>query len=210
MKALLVVDLQNDFLPGGALGVHGGDEIIPLINEMIHYPFDLIIATKDWHPSTHGSFASVHQKKPGKHITLSGMDQTLWPDHCVQQTQGSNFALGWDQTCINKVFYKGTDAAIDSYSAFFDNGHIKSTGLSDYLKENSIKEVFIAGLTTEYCVKYTVLDALQLGFNPYVVVDACRPVDLVKGDGALALQVMQQAGATLLSFGDLKALIAQK
>lgn len=205
MKALILVDLQNDFMPGGALAVPQGDEIIPLINELVHYPFDLIIATKDWHPADHGSFASNHRKKVGEHIQLAGIDQILWPVHCLQGSLGAEFAPGWDTTTIDRVIYKGTNPLIDSYSTFFDNEHLQSTGLEDYLREKGAKDLFIAGLVTEYCVKYSVLDAIQLGFHPYVIVDACRGINLNPGDTEAALQVMRAAGAILLPFNEVKS-----
>lgn len=208
MKALLLVDLQNDFMPGGALAVPKGDEIIPLVQEMVHYPFDLIVATKDWHPADHGSFANNHPgKKVGDHVDLSGVDQILWPAHCVQGTWGSEFAPGWESTEIDKVVYKGTEPSIDSYSTFFDNSERRSTGLQDYLRDKCIKELYIAGLATDYCVKYSVLDAIQLGFLPYVIVDACRGINLSENDSHKALQVMQKAGAVLLSFHDLRGVL---
>lgn len=207
-KALLIVDLQNDFVPGGALAVPDGDQIVPLIREMIHYPFDVIVATKDWHPADHGSFASNHEgKKVGDHIQLGGLDQILWPVHCVQGTWGAEFASGWDLTEVDKVLYKGVDPFIDSYSTFYDNGHRRTTGLEIYLREKGVTEIYIAGLTTEYCVAYSVLDALQLGFRPFVIVDACRGVNLKPDDTEKALATMRKAGAILLSFKDLKGLL---
>lgn len=208
MKALILVDVQNDFLPGGALGVPESDAILPLINEMVHYPFDLIIATNDWHPSDHGSFASNHQgKKIGDHIQLGGLDQILWPIHCVQGTWGSEFGPNWDTTQVDKIIYKGTDPLIDSYSIFYDNGHRKTTGLEIYLRDKGVKDIFIAGLTTEYCVLYSVLDAIQLGFRPYVILDACRGVNLQPQDSEKAIEKMRKAGAILLSFKDVKELL---
>lgn len=208
MKALLLVDIQNDFLPGGALAVKHGETILPLINEIVHYSFDLIVATKDWHPNEHSSFVNNHEgKKIGDHINLGGLDQILWPAHCVQGTQGSEFAPGWNTTRIDKVIYKGTDSLIDSYSTFYDNGHRKSTGLELYLREKGIKDIFIAGLATDYCVKYSALDALELGFHPYVIVDACQGVNLQSNDVEKSIQEMRKAGAVLLSFKDLKDLL---
>lgn len=209
MKALLIVDVQKDFLPGGALAVHAGDEIVPIINKLVHLPFDLIVATKDWHPANHKSFANNHQKKPGEHIQLAGIDQILWPAHCIQGTEGSEFAPGWDTTCIDKVIYKGTDPTIDSYSTFFDNEHLKKTGLEIYLKEKGINEIYIAGLATDYCVKYSAMDALQLGFTTHVIVDACRGVNLKQDDSKEALQLMQRAGAHLTTVGDLSYLLSK-
>lgn len=211
MKALLLVDIQNDFLPGGALAVPNGDHIIPLIKEMVHYPFDLIIATKDWHPSDHGSFFNNHaNKKIGDFVDLSGVQQILWPAHCVQGTWGSEFAPGWDTTQVDKIIYKGEDSSIDSYSTFFDNAERRSTGLESYLKAKSVNELYVAGLATDYCVKYSVLDAIQLGFSPYVIVDACRGINLMPNDSHAAFQVMQKAGAVLLSFQDLKGMLEEQ
>jgi nicotinamidase/pyrazinamidase len=208
MRALILVDIQNDFVPGGSLAVQEGNAIIPLINEIIHEPFDVIVATKDWHPADHGSFANNYEgKQPGDHILLGGLDQILWPEHCVQGTWGSEFAPGWDTTTIDKVIYKGTDPWIDSYSAFYDNGHRKSTGLEVYLRDKGVSEVFIAGLATDYCVKYSTLDALQLGFHPYLIVDACRGVNLEPDDSEKALAVMREGGAILLSFKDLRGIL---
>lgn len=207
-KALILVDIQNDFLPGGALAVPEGNTIIPIIDVMVHYPFDVIIATKDWHPQEHVSFAFNHEgKKVGDHIQAGGLDQILWSVHCVQGTWGAEFAPGWDVTQIDKVIYKGTNALIDSYSTFYDNGHRRSTGLEIFLRAKGVAEIFIAGLTTEYCVKYSVLDALQLGFRPYVIIDACRGVNLEPDDAEKAIQKMRMAGAVILSFKDLKELM---
>lgn len=208
MKALLLIDIQNDFLPGGTLAVKEGNDILPIINEIVHYPFNLIVATKDWHPSDHGSFANNHEgKNPGDHMNLGGLDQILWPAHCVQGTWGSEFASGWDTTEIDKIIYKGTDPLIDSYSAFYDNGHRKATGLEPYLREKGIKEIFFAGLATDYCVKYSVLDALELGFRAYVISDACRGVNLHPNDSSRAFAQMQAGNAVLLSVKDLKGLL---
>ncbi len=208
MRALLIVDLQNDFLPGGALAVKESNDILPIVNEIIRYPFDLIVATKDWHPPDHGSFASNHKgKEPGDHINLGGLDQILWPSHCIQGTWGAEFASGWESSLVDKIIYKGTDPLIDSYSTFYDNGHRKLTGLEDYLREKGIKDIFIAGLTTDYCIKYSTLDALQLGFHPHVIVDACRGVNLARNDSEKALTIMRAGGAVLLSFTDLKDLL---
>lgn len=205
MRALLLVDLQNDFFSGGALPVKEAEAILPLINELVHYPFDLIVTTKDWHPPDHGSFASNHEgKKVGELINLGGLEQILWPAHCVQGSMGSEFAPGWETAAVDKVIYKGTDPLIDSYSTFYDNGHRKTTGLENYLREKGINELFIAGLATDYCVKYSVLDALELGFHTYLIVDACRGVNLHFQEAEKALEEMRKRGAILLSFKDLK------
>lgn len=197
MKALLIVDVQNDFLPGGTLAVTNGDQVVPLINKLVKKPFDLIIASKDWHPKNHGSFADTYGKEPGEHVQLKGLDQILWPVHCVQDSPGADFAPNLDVSKVEKIFYKGTDPEIDSYSAFFDNAHLKTTGLGDYLKEKGVAEIYFAGIATDYCVKFSVLDAALLGFHTHVIVDACRAVNLEEGDEERAIAEMQQAGANL-------------
>lgn len=208
MRALLLVDMQNDFLSGGALPIEGADHITPIINEIIHEPFDWIIATKDWHPFNHGSFANNHEgKHPGDHINLGGLDQVLWPAHCVQGTKGAEFAPGWDCSRVDQVIYKGTDPLVDSYSAFYDNSHRKSTGLEIFLREKGISTLFIAGLATDYCVKYSALDGLALGFHVYVITDACRGVNSLVEDSKDALALMGQGGATLISYKDLKDIL---
>ncbi len=202
-RALILVDLQNDFMPGGSLPVTGGNEIMPIVNELQKY-FDLIVATKDWHPVNHGSFASNHKgRKPGEQIELAGLPQTLWPDHCVQHTQGADFVNGLDTKRIHKIFHKGTDPNIDSYSTFFDNAHRKSTGLDDYLKKKGIEEVYILGVATDYCVKFSVLDACMLGFKTYIIADACRAVNLQSDDETHALAEMQSAGARVIKSNEI-------
>lgn len=203
--ALLIVDLQNDFIPGGALAVNEGDKIIPIINNLLDKPFDLIIASKDWHPADHGSFAANHPgKKVGEHIDLHGLDQILWPAHCIQGSHGAEFAKGWNTTKIDKIIHKGTDRNIDSYSAFFDNEMRKATGLGAFLEEEGVTDLYIAGLATDYCVKYSVLDAVELGIRVHVVIDACRGVNLNPHDSEEALRIMAEAGAELVSMGDIE------
>ncbi len=198
MTALILVDLQNDFFPGGALAVKEGDLILPVVNELMKKPFDRIIATRDWHPPNHGSFASVHHKPVGAEIDLNGIPQILWPVHCVQGTDGAAFHSGWDSSLVDQIFSKGIDPAIDSYSTFFDNGMRRSTGLEDYLRKTKIHTVYIAGLATDYCVKYSVLDACRLGFTTYVVADGCRGVNLNPGDSERAMNEMKKAGAQII------------
>lgn len=198
MKALLIVDVQNDFLPDGALPVKNGQEVVPLINQLQTLPFHLITASKDWHLVDHSSFAINHKKSPGEKIILNKREQILWPIHCVQGTQGAEFSPELDTHLISKIFYKGIDKEIDSYSAFFDNGHFKSTGLEAYLHEKEIKEVYIVGLATDYCVKYSVLDALNLGFKVFVIIDACRAVNLNDKDNENSLVEMKKSGAILI------------
>ena len=203
MNALIIVDLQNDFLPGGALAVPHGDEVIPIANEL-QKRFELVLATKDWHPPDHGSFAANHPgKKPGDRIILDGIEQILWPVHCVQNTHGAEFAAAFDTSRIAHVFHKGTDPMIDSYSTFFDNAHRRHTGLGHYLEKRGIKEIYLMGLALDYCVKYSALDARQLGLNTYVMVDGCRGIDLASSDIARAVDEMKHAGAIILKSADL-------
>lgn len=176
MKALLIIDIQNDFLPGGALAVPGGDEVIPVLNQLQPH-FDLVVATQDWHPADHQSFASNHPgKKPFEVTQLLGLDQVLWPEHCVQGTPGAEFAPALQQNRVEAIFRKGMNPAIDSYSGFYDNGHMKSTRLSEYLRSKDITQVFVAGLAGDYCVYFTAKDALVEGFKTFLVEDACRPI----------------------------------
>ena len=197
-KALILVDIQNDFLPGGALAVPEGDAIVPLVNR-IQEKFDLILATKDHHPADHGSFAANHEsKKPGEIIDLHGLTQILWPVHCVQDSEGAEFSKELDMTGVEKVFCKGENPGIDSYSGFFDNGKRQKTGLDDYLKSKDVDTVYIAGLATDYCVKFTALDAVELGYETYVIKDATRAVNLQPGDFEASLQEMERAGVKVI------------
>jgi len=202
-RALILVDIQNDFVPGGALAVKDGDKVVPVANR-IQPAFELIVATQDWHPANHGSFASQHPgKKPGDVIDLNGIAQVLWPDHCVQRSKGAEFHPRLDRTRIAKVFQKGVDPAIDSYSAFFDNAHLRGTGLAEYLKSQGVTAVYIAGLATDYCVKFTALDARTLGLDTYVIEDGCRGVNLQPGDSAAAIDQMRAAGVHVVTSDDL-------
>jgi nicotinamidase/pyrazinamidase len=203
MKVLLIVDIQNDFLPGGALEVSHGDAIIPIVNKILRN-FDLVVATQDWHPPDHKSFASNHEnRKPGEIIKLKDLDQVLWPDHCIQDTPGSLLSDHLDTSSINRIFVKGTDPNIDSYSGFFDNGHLKSTGLGDYLKANNVDEVYIVGLATDYCVKFTALDSVAEGFKTYVIADGTRAVNLQPDDYDKAIIEMTETGVKVIDSTDL-------
>jgi nicotinamidase/pyrazinamidase len=203
MKALIIVDLQNDFLPGGALPVPHGDEVIPLANRL-QRGFDVVLATQDWHPPNHGSFAANHAgKKPGDRIMLDGIEQILWPVHCVQNTHGAEFASSFDTSRVAHVFHKGIDPRIDSYSTFFDNAHRRSTGLAEYLKERSIEDIYLLGLALDYCVKYSALDARQLGLSTHVIMDGCRGIELEPGDIDRARDEVKRVGAILLESREL-------
>lgn len=197
MKTLIIVDVQNDFLPGGALPVKEGDLIIPFINQKQN-EYDHIIATKDWHPPHHKSFAIEHNKNPGEIIDLEGIDQILWPVHCVQNSFGAEFSANLKRDKIEKIFYKGIMENVDSYSAFFDNAHMRSTGLDSYLKEKGIEEITIVGLALDYCVKYSVLDACQLGYKVFVLLQGCRGINLRENDEKNALSEMERAGAQIV------------
>jgi nicotinamidase/pyrazinamidase len=198
LNALILIDIQNDFVPGGALAVQEGGQIVPIVNRLQSH-FDLIVATQDWHPANHGSFAANHPgKKPGDVIDLDGLSQILWPAHCVQNTVGAAFVPALDMKQVAQVFQKGTDPRIDSYSSFFDNGHRKSTGLGDFLKARRVTDVFIVGLATDYCVKFSALDAISLGFKTHLIEEACRGVNLKEGDAAKAIAEMQRAGVEIV------------
>jgi nicotinamidase/pyrazinamidase len=199
-SALILVDLQNDFLPGGALPVPEGDLVLPVANRA-QQSFDLVVATQDWHPSSHGSFAANHPgKKPGDLVDLNGLQQILWPVHCVESTAGAAFPEGLDTRRVAGVFRKGTDPGIDSYSGFFDNGHRRSTGLEGFLAAKGVTDVYILGLATDYCVKFTALDARRLGFRVVLIEDGTRGVDLKPGDVARALDEMREAGVEIATW----------
>jgi nicotinamidase/pyrazinamidase len=175
---LLVVDVQNDFCPGGQLAVAGGDEIIPVIHRIAPL-FEHIILTQDWHSPNHHSFASAHPgKQPFEHVQLSHGEQALWPDHCVQGTRGAEFHPALQLPQAELILRKGFRPQIDSYSAFFENDRVTATGLAGYLRERDLTRVFLAGLAYDYCVGYSALDARRLGIPAVVVRDACRAIDL--------------------------------
>ena len=197
--ALLVVDVQRDFLPGGALGVPRGDEVVGVISRLQPL-YQAVLATQDWHPHNHCSFAANHPgRAPGEVIDLGGVAQILWPVHCVQGSSGADFAPGLDVDRFHKIFHKGTDPAVDSYSAFFDNARRRSTGLGEYLQAHNLTEIHVCGLATDYCVIWSVLDALDLGFKVTVVRDACRGIDLQPGDSERALAKAACAGVKLVT-----------
>ena len=194
--ALIVVDVQNDFCPGGALAVDGGDEIVPLVNALIG-GFDHVVLTQDWHPADHSSFASAHPgRRPFDTLDMPYGPQTLWPDHCVQGTKGADFHPGLDRTKAQMIIRKGFRPAIDSYSAFFENDRATPTGLAGYLRERGLSDLTFVGLATDYCVAYSALDAVRQGFAATVRLDACRAIDLGGSLDAMK-RAMAGAGVTL-------------
>lgn len=203
MKALILVDIQNDFLPGGALAVPEGDKVISVVNKLQPL-FPFVVATKDWHPADHGSFAANH---PGKsvfeRIDLNGLSQTLWPTHCVQNTEGAELAKSLNSKGITEFFTKGTEKGIDSYSGLFDNGLRKSTGLGEWLKAQGVTDVFVCGLATDYCVKFTALDAVKMGFKTHFIEDASRGVNLQPNDVRDAIAEMKRAGVTVVQSAEI-------
>jgi nicotinamidase/pyrazinamidase len=194
---LVVIDVQNDFCPGGALAVARGDEVVPIINRL-SAQFGSAVLTQDWHPPGHRSFASSH---PGQAayatVEVDYGAQTLWPDHCVQGSGGADFHAGLDVACAQLVIRKGFRPSIDSYSAFFENDRKTPTGLAGYLRERGFRRVVLTGLATDYCVAYSAIDAAQLGFASVVMLEACRAIDL-GGSLATAMDAMQKAGVMLV------------
>lgn len=206
-SALLIVDVQKDFMPGGALEVPKGYEVIPKINAMIPC-FSCVIATKDFHPKGHISFASSHQGKGvGDTIEVHGLAQKLWPEHCLQDDSGSMLDSRLALPANLHTVYKGKNIEVDSYSAFFDNAKKQSTGLDKLLEKMQVSELFICGVATDYCVLYTVLDALDLGYKVYVIADACRGIDCPAGEVAKAFDTMKRNGAIIISSTDVESFV---
>lgn len=196
MKALIIVDVQYDFLPGGSLEVPKGDEIIPIINN-IQKDYDLVVASQDWHPQGHLSFASQHENKlPFEIIDLDGLEQVLWPDHCIQESYGSQISEDLQTNRVEAIFRKGMDPKIDSYSAFYDNGKRKDTGLAGYLKTRNIDEVHVCGLAADFCVFFTAMDAISEGFKTSIISKATKAID--KGAFMEKKNTFIQAGGSLL------------
>ena len=201
MKTLVIVDVQNDFVPGGALEVPFGDEVVGVINTIQEH-FDLVVATQDWHPANHVSFASNHRgRQPFDIIDLFGEEQVLWPDHCVQGTPGAMFHPGLDTLRVSAIFRKGMNPEVDSYSGFYDNRRIISTGLSGYLKEKGSGDLYFCGLAADICVLYTMLDALREGFSATLIEDASRPLD-INSFGILKKQIIEK-GVRIINSRDL-------
>jgi nicotinamidase-related amidase len=202
-RVLLVVDVQNDFCPGGSLAVEEGDRVVDVINRLMPL-FDRVVATQDWHPKDHVSFASSH---PGQKVLdvvdADGIPQVLWPDHCVQGTHGAELFPRLDIGRIELVLRKGLRRRLDSYSAFFENDHVTDTGLRFYLSGLGARQVVLCGLATDYCVRSSALDARRLGFEVSVVQDACRGVNFPPGSVDQALEEMKAAGVRLVDSRDL-------
>ncbi|MBU0935540.1 MAG: bifunctional nicotinamidase/pyrazinamidase [Spirochaetes bacterium] len=197
MRALIVVDVQNDFVPGGALTVPDGHLIIPLINRLMQR-FPLVVATQDWHPAGHASFASSHAgRRAFDTVLLNGGEQVLWPDHCVQGSSGAAFADGLDTTAFAAIFRKGMNPAVDSYSAFYDNLRLQNTGLAGYLRGLQVDELYFCGLAADICVHFSTMDALREGFTVNLIQDASKELDAA--DYARTRQVFAQAGGRLLA-----------
>lgn len=202
-SALVMVDVQKDFCEGGSLAVPDADRIVPLVNDL-QACFEVVIATKDWHPKDHMSFASLYPgRNVGDVVEMNQLQQVLWPDHCVQDSAGAEFHPDLHTDKIQKCFYKGIDKTIDSYSAFFDNAHQRSTGLADYLLAQHVSDVYILGLATDYCVKFSCIDAVRSGFKTYMIEDACRGVNLNPTDTRDAIQTLQEMGVIVVQAKDI-------
>lgn len=199
---LIITDIQNDFCPGGALAVAEGDKIIPIVNELAQ-KFDKVVATQDWHPPGHVSFATTHKKNPYEIINVDGIQQVLWPDHCVPGSFGADFHKDLDLRKVDLIIRKGNDINIDSYSTFRENDKKTVTGLHYYLQGLAIKDLYFCGLATDYCVCYSALDAREMGFNVWVILDACRGVDVPAGNVAAAVQTMNEQGIHIVNHNDL-------
>ncbi len=201
-NVLLVIDLQNDFCPGGSLAVPDGDKIVPVINKIMD-KFYKVVATQDWHPKNHISFASTHNKQLYETIEINNILQTLWPEHCVQGSHGAELHKDLDIKKINLILRKGTDPQIDSYSAFLENDKQTKTGLDGYLRSLDIKKVYVCGLALDYCVYYTACDAVKFGFETYVIIDATKGVDVPKGNVEKTVQHMKSLGIKILTHEEL-------
>ncbi|MEE4242718.1 MAG: bifunctional nicotinamidase/pyrazinamidase [Desulfopila sp.] len=203
MKALLLVDIQYDFLPRGPLEVPEGDAVIPVANRLQDF-FELVVATQDWHPPDHSSFASNHPgKNPLDKVEIDGMSQILWPDHCVQGSPGAAFSQELKMNQVEAIFRKGMDPTIDSYSGFFDNGHKKSTGLGDYLRGRNVETVYVVGLAGDFCARYTLADALMLGFKAVLIEDGTRAIDPIAY--TKAMKQLKEKGLKIVHSTEIKA-----
>jgi nicotinamidase/pyrazinamidase len=202
MRALIIVDIQNDFTKGGSLEVPDGNAVIPIINDLQKH-FKLMVATQDWHPPDHKSFASNHKgKKPFETTSLNGLEQVLWPDHCVQGSTGAEFHPDLDVKKVSAIFRKGMDPQVDSYSGFYDNGHQRNTGLAGFLRDHRVNEVYVCGLAGDYCVYFTAKDAIGEGFETYFIKDATRAIDEV-GFGK-SMEDLKRLGGKIISSSEIK------
>lgn len=201
-RALLIIDLQNDFCPGGALPVPEGDKIVPVVNKIIE-KFDYVVATQDWHPKNHISFASTHNKPVGTTVIVEGVTQLLWPQHCVQGTDGAKFHPELNTDKINIILRKGTNPNIDSYSAFLENDKKTETGLHYLMKGLGIKEVYLCGLALDYCVYYSACDSVKFGFDTFVIIDATKGVNIPEGSIEQAINHMKSLGVKIISYENL-------
>jgi len=204
--SLLIIDVQNDFCPGGRLQVAQGDMVVPVINK-IAGRFLNVVATQDWHPRNHVSFASNHEKKtPFDSVIVNGIERVLWPDHCIQGTDGADLHPGLDQRNIDLILRKGTRPGLDSYSAFFENDKKTATGLSSYLKGLGIEKVFVCGLAADICVYYSAMDSVKLGFTTFFVADASRGVDIPEGNIEKTEREMEHAGINIINSAEILCL----
>ena len=202
MRALLVIDVQKDFCPGGALPVPEGDAVVPVINRIMPR-YDIVVFTQDWHPADHLSFASQHEgKAPFETVTLAYGEQVLWPDHCVQGSEGAEFHPDLDVRPAQAIIRKGFRREVDSYSAFFENDHATPTGLEGYLRSRGVDEVHLAGLATDFCVGFSALDAVRCGFVATVLEDACRAIDL-EGSLQAMREKWQKAGVRTITSAEI-------
>jgi nicotinamidase/pyrazinamidase len=202
-RVLLIVDVQNDFCPGGSLAVEDGDAVVPVINRIMHL-FTRVVATQDWHPVDHVSFASQHPGRKPLDVVMAGrIEQVLWPDHCVQGTRGAELHPRLETGRIELVMRKGLRRELDSYSAFFENDHATDTGLRHYLKGMGARELYVCGLATDYCVRASAVDARKLGFRVTLVKDACRGVDAPPGSVGEALEEMRRVGVRIAESAEL-------
>jgi len=203
MRGLLVVDVQNDFCQGGALEVKSAEEIIPVVNGLIDgfkRREEVVVATMDWHPADHGSFASNSGGKIGEMGDLHGVPQIWWPDHCIQGTQGAELHPGLRP--VEDKIYKGTNPRVDSYSGFYSASR-EETDLDNFFKARDVDTIYVVGLATDYCVKFTVMDALQLGYRVYLIADGCRGVNLSSSDSDDAIRDMRKKGAVIVNSKDI-------
>ncbi len=204
-KALIIIDIQNDFCPGGALAVPGGDEIVPAVNELSSlHKFDKVIATQDWHPPGHISFASGKDKEPFSEVKIDGVTQTLWPDHCVQESEGADFHPDLDLKPVDLILRKGSDPNIDSYSAFLENDKKTETGLHHYLKGMDIEEIFVCGLALDVCVYFSSLDGIKYNFKVNLIRDVSRGIDQPQGSVDEVLGNMEEKGVVITDSGEVK------